>query len=231
MIGQALRRAAVAFLFALSGAHAAGAQTYDGSGLLKFGAFAQGAFLDVSQTAPVAASSSPEGFSGGVSFGYDLRLRDRWLLGIEVDGSAGDARELAGTTDYGFDYLMTVRGRLGAYITPNWLVYGTAGVGFLGVEAHNQGISIKADDTLTGYVVGAGTEIDWNNFILFGEYLYGDFGDRSFNLPLGPLLTSTRYDASYEAHLVRLGLKFKIGHDFAHDYDHPDHYKRYESLK
>lgn len=231
MFGQILLRAAAAALLAVAGLSAAGAQSYDGSGLIKFGAFAQGAFLDVNQTLPVQASSSPSGFSGGFSFGYDLRLRDRFLIGIEADGSVGDARDLAGTTDYGFDYLLTVRGRLGAYMTPHWLIYGTAGVGYLGVEAHNQGVTTKAADTLTGYVVGAGTEIDWRNVILFGEYLYGDFGDRRFALPTGPFLTSTRYEASYEAHLVRIGLKFKAGHDYTHDYDHPDHYKRQDTLK
>lgn len=231
MFGQTLLRAAAAVFFVVAGAGAASAQRYDGSGLIKFGAFAQGAFVNVDQTLPVQASSEPSGFTGGVSAGYDLRLRDRFLIGVEADGSFGDARALAGSTDYGFDYLLTVRGRLGAYLNPHWLIYGTAGVGFLGVEAHNQGISTKAADTLTGYVVGGGTEIDWRHVILFGEYLYGDFGDRRFSLPTGPSLIDTGYEASYQAHLVRLGLKFKVGHDYTHDYDHPDHYKRRDSLK
>jgi len=231
MIGQALRRAAVVLLMLAAGAASANAQNRDGSGLLKFGAFAQGAFLEVEQSTPVLASSSPSGFTGGVSFGYDLRVFDRWLIGVEMDGSFGDARALAGTTDYGFDYLLTIRGRLGMYLLPHWLVYGTAGVGFLGVEAHDQGSITKAADTLTGYVAGGGTEIDLNHFILFGEYLYGDFGTRNFDLPTGPLQINTRFDTSYESHLVRVGVKFKIGHDFAHDYTHPDHYKAYDSLK
>ncbi len=231
MIGQTLRRVAAAVLLTVTGAASVSAQNYDGSGLIKFGAFAQGAFLDVNQTVPVVASSEPSGFTGGFSFGYDLRVFDRWLVGIEADGSFGDARAMAGPTDYGFDYLATVRGRLGVYVMPNWLLYGTAGVGFLGVEVHNQGIPLKAADTLTGYVVGAGTEVDFDHFILFGEYLYGDFGDRKFSLPTGPLLTNTRFDTSYEAHFVRLGVKFKVGHDYAHDYDHPDHYKRGDNLK
>jgi opacity protein-like surface antigen len=231
MFGQTLRRAAVALLLAVVGAGAAGAQTYDGSGLIKFGAFAQGAFLNVDQTLPVEASSSPSGFTGGFSAGYDLRLRDRFLVGLEVDGSFGDARDSAGITDFGFDYLLTARARLGAYVLPHWLIYGTAGVGFLGMEAHNPGITAKAEETLTGYVVGAGTEIDWHHVILFGEYLYGDFGDRRFTLPDPPLSIITRHEASIEAHLVRLGIKFKVGHDYAHDFDHPDHYKRRDSLK
>jgi outer membrane immunogenic protein len=231
MFGQTLRRAAVALLLAVSGVSAASAQNYDGSGLIKFGAFAQGAFLNVDQTFPVVASASPSGFTGGVSLGYDRRIFDRWLLGIEMDGSVGDARAKAGITDYGFDYLFTVRGRLGAYVRPDWLIYGTAGVGFLGMEGHNTGISLKSEETAIGYVVGGGMEVDWYHVILFGEYLYGDFGSQQFSLPLAVLAAATRHEADIQAHFVRLGIKFKIGQDYAHDYDHPDDYRRREPLK
>jgi opacity protein-like surface antigen len=137
---------------------------------------------------------------------------------------------MASYTDYGFDYLLTIRGKLGAYVHPGWLLYGTAGVGYLGFEAHNPGANPKAEETLTGFVVGAGTEVDWYHVILFGEYLYGDFGDRRFTLLEGPLDVETRHEASVQAHLVRLGIKFKVGHDYERDYDSPDWYKR-EDLK
>lgn len=228
MFGLILRAMTAALVVAVAIGGGAVAQRYDGSGLVKFGVFGQGTFLNVDQTLPVAASSEPSGFAGGVSAGYDFRLYDRWLLGVEIDGSFGDARARAGLTDYGFDYLLTARGRLGAYVRPDWLLYATAGVGYLGIEAQRPGLGVKADDTLTGYVVGAGTEIDWHHVILFGEYLYGDFGSRQFTL-VDPV--ALRHDASVDAHLVRLGIKFKVGHDFAHDYDHPEHYKRRDSLK
>lgn len=233
MFGLILRSTTAALLMILWAGGAAEAQRYDGSGVVKFGVFGQGTFLNVDQTLPVVASSEPSGFAGGVSAGYDFRLYDRWLLGVEIDGSFGDARARAGLTDYGFDYLLTARGRLGAYVRPGWLLYGTAGVGFLGIEAQRPGLGLKADDTLTGYVVGAGTEIDWHHVILFGEYLYGDFGDRQFSINdnTGFFPATLRHDASFDAHLVRLGIKFKVGHDYSHDYDHPEHYKRDRSLK
>ena len=69
--------------------------------------------------------------------------------------------------------------------------------------------------------------------ILFGEYLYGDFGNRNFNITdnSGFVPATLRHEASVEAHLVRIGIKFKVGHDYAHDYDHPQDYRRRDSLK
>lgn len=225
MFGKlALKTSAVLLLVSI-GIGAAAAQNYDGSGLLKYGSFAQGAFLDASQTQPSAASASPSGFTGGVSLGYDLTVQGRWLIGLEVDGSYGDARETAGSTDYGFDYLATVRGRFGVHLRPDWLLYGTAGVGFLGIEAQLNNVGLKAAETLTGFVGGVGTEVDWHHVILFGEYLYGNFGDTSFDVG------GIAHKVEFDTHLARLGLKFKVGHDYAHDYDHPDHYKRQDGLK
>lgn len=233
MTGLAKRVIATAVALMLGGASGAVAQSYDGSGLVKFGVFGQGTFLNVDQVAPVIGSADPQGFAGGVSAGYDLRLYDRWLVGLEIDGSFGDARDKAGVTDYGFDYLFTARGRLGLFARPDWLIYGTAGVGYLGIEAQRPGSGQKAAESLTGYVVGAGTEVDWHHVILFGEYLYGDFGNRNFNITdnSGFVPATLRHEASVEAHLVRIGIKFKVGHDYAHDYDHPQDYRRRDSLK
>jgi len=226
MFGRKVAKAAIAALLLLAGGFgAATAQIYDGSGLVKFGVFGQGTFLEVDQSLPAIASSSPNGFAGGVSAGYDLRLHDRWLIGVEIDGSFGDARARADVTDYGFDYLFSARGRLGVYARPDWLLYASAGVGFLGIEAQRPGIGNKTTETLTGFVGGVGTEVDWHHVILFGEYLYGSFDDRAFTIE------DLRHKASVDAHLVRLGVKFKVGHDYAHDYDHPDHHKRRDSLK
>lgn len=225
MLGKLLARATAALLLLMAGAAAGSAQNYDGSGLLKFGVFGQGTFLSVDQNLPVVASADPSGFTGGVSVGYDLRLWRHWLLGIELDGSFGDARDRADLTDYGFDYLLTLRGRVGVYPLDHWLLYGTAGVGFLGTEHQRPGFGNKVTETLTGFVGGAGTEINVHHVILFGEYLYGDFGDREFTI------ANLRHEANIDAHIVRLGMKFKIGHDYAHDYTHPDHYRRYGGVK
>lgn len=225
MLGRLIAGAKAAVIVLAASASAVSAQSYDGSGLVKFGVFGQGTFLEADQSLPVIASASPSGFAGGVSAGYDLRLYRHFLLGVEIDGSFGDARGKAGITDYGFDYLMTARGRIGVQFERDWLLYGTVGVGFLGIEAQNPGVGNKATDTLTGVVAGAGLEIPLSHVLLFSEYLYGDFGSREFSI------AGARHDVDIQSHVVRAGIKFKVGHDYAHSYDHPEHYKRHDSLK
>lgn len=226
MLGRLLK-AAGAILLAMSASVAsASAQNYDGSGLVKFGVFGQGTFLNVDQSLPAIASGSPSGFTYGVTAGYDLTFRRHMLIGIEVDGSFGDARETVGATDYGHDYMVSVRGRLGFFAMPNLLVYGTAGVGFLGFEAHQPGVGIKTSETATGFVGGGGLEWDLGRVILFSEYLYGNFGDVSFSLPQPGLLPPIAHRADLDSHAFRIGVKFKVGHDYAHDsFVHPEDYR------
>jgi opacity protein-like surface antigen len=206
------------------GAGAACAQNYDGTGLVKFGVFGQGTFIDIGVSEPFIGSASPSGFSGGVSAGYDLVAPGRWLLGVEIDGSFGDARERANNTDFGFDYAMSIRARAGLFPSHNVQLYGTAGVGYLGLEIQEPGIGRKQMETLTGFVGGAGMEFDVGRFILFSEYLYGSYGSRSFNI------ANVRHTIDdVQTHMVRLGFKFKVGHDYAHELDRS--YGRYGTLK
>jgi opacity protein-like surface antigen len=82
-------------------------------------------------------------------------------------------------------------------------------------------------------VGGIGTEFDWSpHFLVFTEYLYGDFGGASFDLPQGVGLPGQAHRADLESHMFRVGVKFKVGHDYAHDtYRHPEDYRGGEPLK
>jgi opacity protein-like surface antigen len=213
-----------ALVLATAGAQA---QNYDGTGIVKFGVFGQYMGINYDQKAPLVGSGTTEGAGGGLSFGYDMIFGQRFLLGAEIDAVAGDARTTFLNTNYGFDYSASIRGRIGFFVHPGWLLYGTAGAGWLGFEAGTPGFlpSVKAAINANGYVVGAGTEVDWSHVIVFGEYLYGDYGSRNFTL-LGTTNTT-----SIDAHFLRLGLKFKVGHDYAHDFDHPDDYRSHRDMK
>lgn len=211
MIASLVKRTSAALLLlAAAAVSPAYAQRYDGGGLLKFGVFGQGTFLDLAIQQPGSGSASPGGLGVGVSFGYDIRTGSGFLYGIEADGSFGDARSTALGTGYGFDYLATLRGRAGFYTRPDLLIYGTAGVAFLGFEAQPTNGGSKAYETLTGYTVGVGAEWDLAHTLLFAEYLYAGFGDRQFNVD------AVRHDVDADAHLLRFGIKFKTGHDFEH---------------
>lgn len=218
-----INRASVALLLlvAAGGVHSAQAQNYDGDGVVRVGLFAQGTWLDIEETTnvPSIASGSLDGFAGGISAGYDFWRTPHWVLGFEGDVALGDMQDTPCCTEYGLDYMSTFRGRAGFYMHPNWLVYATGGVAWLGLEAQDTVTRDKVATTLTGWTVGGGTEVDWGHMILFAEYLYTDFGSDRFSLDttLGPVTHRTEFDG----HHMRLGVKFKVGHDyFHHGYGH-----------
>lgn len=105
----------------------------------------------------------------GIHVGYNWQTPSNWVYGIEADlGIVNDDVE---DEDIDVtDYLATIRGRLG-YAYGNSLIYGTAGVAFLGYGDDLQ--DAGSDDTAVGFVVGGGVEHKLsNNFSLGVEGLY-----------------------------------------------------------
>jgi outer membrane immunogenic protein len=103
----------------------------------------------------------------GIHIGYNWQTPSNWVYGIEADlGILNDGIEDEDVTDY----LATIRGRLG-YAFGNSLIYGTAGVAFIGYGDDLQ--DAGSDDTAVGFVVGGGVEHKLsNNFSLGVEGLY-----------------------------------------------------------
>jgi opacity protein-like surface antigen len=212
------------------------AQNWDGSGLVRFGVFLQGSFIDydIRQTTPAGASftqsASPDGFGVGISAGYDLRLGS-FVVGAEADVSFDDggAKARPDTQEqYGIDFFSTLRARLGYVVHPSFMIYGTIGYSMLGGEYKlntlstlGGSISNKKYGTLGGLVYGAGMEYDMGWGIGFLEYLHSDTSGWDFRAFTGNRLA---LDASQD--VVRFGLKFKVGHDHSHDV-----YRRPEPLK
>ena len=172
--------AGVLFLASAGVAHKAEAQNWDGSGLIRFGVFLQGSFVDydIAQTpaaaAPFRQSASPDGFGVGISSGYDLRMGS-YVVGAEADVSFDGGRSKVNATSeqYGIDYLAT----------------------------------------LGGIVYGGGLEWDMGWGTSFVEYLHADVGDWDFNA----FVSNNRLALDGTSDVIRLGLKFKLGHDHSHD--------------
>jgi outer membrane immunogenic protein len=165
------------------------------------------------------------GFIGGGQVGYNYQFGPSWVAGVEADiqgvaGSTGSAtffRSLANPNFLGFpvletadvsrrlDYLGTLRGRLGWLVTPTFLIYGTGGLAYGGVNATTSIVQFdeNEDSTLSpnpffstgslnntrvGWTAGGGVE--WMfapNWSLKVEYLYYDIGSVSY--ALSPLTT------------------------------------------
>ena len=74
-------------------------------------------------------------------------------------------------------------------------------------------------ETITGLTVGVGAEYSWHHVILFGEYNFANFGARQFTI------NDVRHETDADVHALRLGVKFKVGHDY-HDLG-----RHYEPMK
>lgn len=202
-------------------ASSATAQNYDGNHQVRFGAYLLGGRASGDATITHSGSTfdathSHGLFGLGVSGGLEWIRRGSWSWGVEMDGAAlwGNASvpHTAGpavTTEISYDYLATVRARGGLYLHRDFLWYGTIGVGLLGTEAKT-GLN-KVSSTQSGLAIGTGFEYDVGGALIFAEYLYAGFGD--IEVTAG----TTRYVYDADLHTIRVGLKFKVGHDWYHD--------------
>lgn len=207
-------------------AQTAQAQNWDGSGLIRFGVFLQGAKVDydIRQTpdvgAPFSQSASPDGFGFGVSAGYDLRLGS-FIAGAEADVAwdGGTDKTSPYTNEkYGTDYFATLRARFGYIFHPGFTGYFTVGYGLLGAEYKREGLvgagaSAKKNATLGGLVYGGGLEYEMGWGTAFVEYLRADLGGWDFRANG----SNNLLDVDPSTDVIRLGLKFKVGHDHYHD--------------
>jgi len=161
------------------------------------------------------------GATGGVEAGYNWQVSPNWLLGVEADFSAGGPKGrgtgtsvLASvppltvfqnvTSDQRVDWWGTVRARAGALVTPDLLLFGTAGFAYGRVSSSDSysnvspgpialnvgfsGTAFTCNDNMTcfagsgatvktGWTAGGGGE--WRfapHWTLKAEYLYVDLG-------------------------------------------------------
>lgn len=132
--------------------------------------------------------------NSGVIAGGQIGFNGQWgpiVAGIEGDVSFAatenetDCIFVGGVCATQTTALGTIRGRLGATLTPRFLVYGTGGVAFAGVEhSVDFGGQLFEDDSIVdGAVYGGGVEYMHRSGISFGvEYLRYDFEGERFDL-------------------------------------------------
>ena len=166
---------------------------------------------------------------GGV-FGFQFGHNWQWgpvVGGLEIDFSGADIKETSTfvivptfpfdtfTREVKIDELASARGRLGYLVFPNWLLYGTAGIGWGHFRLHTtdsfvfDGFSASTSSTSFanefGWVAGVGLE--WkiaNNWLLRGEWLHYDFGrvthdDTAFPFPFDNVNIRTTVDVARAA--------------------------------
>jgi len=151
----------------------------------------------------IAGDLKDTGFVGGLHAGYNWQFAPSWVAGIEGDWSWTNSessftqpwhfigvnfvnptiRPNALTSmSLGFDWLATIRGRIGYLVTPTALLYFTGGGAWAGVDytasANNEPPSTYVSTasfskTVSGYVLGGGLEWAFlNHWSVRAEYLF-----------------------------------------------------------
>ncbi len=143
-----------------------------------------------------------DGWLGGVFGGYNFQ-NGMLVYGAEADFNISDVNGEDGGVSSRSRMDGSLRGRLGAAVTDNVLIYGTAGA-----AAERQRISVAGDrDTqaMLGYTVGAGVDALLTDNV-FGrvEYRYTDYGSQDFELGGG----SADFDSNNHRVTMGVGLKF-----------------------
>jgi iron complex outermembrane receptor protein len=215
-------------------------------------------FSDMAAGTPLFASSAAKdlnGVIGGLQGGYNWSLSPWLVAGIESDiqfsAQRGnpefgcptvlcnaalvgfDAPVLAAfDRDNKLDWFATVRGRVGASVTPDVMAYATGGlaVGEIKSAGTISGFSPGVDDSgnpivtpvdvnfynhkvKAGVAVGAGVEAHLGgNLTGKIEYLYLDFGSVSFtaNNPLNGTPIAVAFNFRVTDNLLRVGINYKF---------------------
>jgi outer membrane immunogenic protein len=179
-------------------------------------------------------------FRAGLFAGYNWQFAAQWVAGLEADAGWGRARrKLAGLPGaegpaIGFTvgpgdavsvkqkWDASLRGRLGFLVTPAMLVYGTAGVSFLRVDANAACAAtlpswctipnVRSETrgaTRTGWTLGAGLEgMVAANWLVRVEYRYADYGTagKTFFANTPDVFSA---DLSVRTHTVLVGLAYR----------------------
>ncbi len=151
----------------------------------------------------------PNGIIAGVTAGANTQI-DSIVLGVEGDlgwsGQSGNATCAGGgTCNADFDWVGSVRGRIGYALDP-MMIYGTGGIA--AARANTSSPLGSYSDTYVGWTVGAGVEAALTQQVSAKlEYAYSDFGSRT--APAGTL-AGTATDTSLTSHAVKLGLNYRF---------------------
>jgi outer membrane immunogenic protein len=181
------------------------------------------------------------GFIGGAQAGYNWKLSN-WVAGLEADfqgsgerGSTGlicpgcgdGPSDITATLTQKLDWFGTARGRAGVLITPDVLLYGTAGLAYGEVQttASITGPSVASPTTVfaltgqnslrAGWTAGTGVEAHvGGNWTVKLEYLYMDLGSVSV-VPVQTTILGTRrnllgasYSSAFTDNVLRFGFNY-----------------------
>jgi len=138
--------------------------------------------------------------------GYNMQYNNI-VVGVEGDISLVNltARNRLDEVKLRVPYIATARARVG-YALDDTLIYATAGIGALRGKMTLTAFNESDRKTHYGYVVGGGIETSvWDSLNFRLEYLYGDFGKKTYKFTPGNVTADIN-----SVHLVRAGLIYNF---------------------
>jgi len=149
-----------------------------------------------------SSGSSLDGYALGAQVGYNYQLVSGLTFGVETDLTFSGINGAAAGGIFTADYIGTLRGRLG-YAFDRVLIYGTGGFAYAGGDLQVAGLSNA--QTHYGYAIGFGIEgMITSNLSARLEYLYTDFGSRTYQTIGGPVALG--FDSSQ----LRAGVNYRF---------------------
>lgn len=147
------------------------------------------------------------GVIGGLYAGYNYQFTPNFLAGAEGDflfSSAEGDKRLGGLRIKTRDqWLASIRARAGVTFD-RFLVYGTGGVAFTGLETEARGFGSETKNKV-GWTIGAGVEYAFtDNIIGRVDYQYAAFG-RDTNR-----LGGRRVQTDFDTNVVKAGISYKF---------------------
>jgi outer membrane immunogenic protein len=191
-------------------------------------------FFETILGVPVIATLPPNTRASGGIFGFQAGHNWQWgpvVGGLEIDFDGASLKEtvnvpfatapgvnIAATAESKLDELGSARARLGYLIFPNWLLYGTTGLGWghfqfnstfnesvIGIPFFNNSSSNFANEF--GWVAGAGLEWKFvDHWLLRAEWLHYDFGRTTFE----NLACCSNFNERTSVDLVRGAISYKF---------------------
>lgn len=175
-----------------------------------FGATLGYSNADIDLDAPTGVFNfDADGLVGGGLGGYNWQYQ-QWVLGVEGELLGAN---LEGEQDFGpataapqFDYLASLRARVGYVLTPQVMLFGTLGGAFAGADLPVFGPGGAGnDETFFGYQVGGGAEVALSqNWTARFDYTFTDLDSEAIDYPGGTL------DYDPDLHTVKGSLLYRF---------------------
>ncbi len=161
------------------------------------------------------AGAPTNGVVGGFLAGYRWQ-KDNFVFGLEADIGAAN---LHGTglppppppivlpNQYFVDWTSYLRGQIGYIILPSTLIFASGGFSLAGFTFQDGGTGNNFGAVFPGWNVGGGIDHMFTpNFIARLEYIYADFGNKTYEVAPGDF-----YNAAFKAQTLRGALIWRFG--------------------